>query len=337
MPAPQSTKFIGTIHVAHIESWNAVVGNHVFSFPSVDEDFVIPQDSKIKYCCWQVERGEEGTVHAQVYVQLFNRCSVVGMTKILPGHWEIQRGSNEDGRNYCRKEDTRVRGPWEFGVFVAGQGSRHDIECMKEAIKSGVDLATIRDLYPVEYSKYRNWVLEFYADCQQSKAPKVTEFRGVNGQVKSFHKWIISVCRDHDPDPRKIFWVYDPVGGTGKSYLAAYLNDSFGAYVVTGGKGADVFHSFAKQPSRVVVIDVPRTGDVGDFCMLENFKNGRAFSSKYDSRVLRFAKPHVFVFANFQPDRSKFSADRLVLIDVFNGEWTVDSAQACLAVHLVDM
>ena len=45
---------------------------------------------------------------------------------------------------------------------------------------------------------------------------------------------------------------------------------------------------------------------------MENLKNGRLFSSKYNSRLKLFPRPHVVVFANFAEPENAFSADRLV-------------------------
>ena len=49
---------------------------------------------------------------------------------------------------------------------------------------------------------------------------------------------------------------------------------------------------------------------------MENLKDGRLFSEKYEPRIKRFKPPHKFVFANRWPDFSKLSLDRWVLMDL---------------------
>lgn len=47
-----------------------------------------------------------------------------------------------------------------------------------------------------------------------------------------------------------------------------------------------------------------------NYPLLEHFKDGHVFSSKYESRNKEAKTPHVLVFSNQEPDRSKLSQDR---------------------------
>jgi len=93
--------------------------------------------------------------------------------------------------------------------------------------------------------------------------------------------------------------------------MADYLVALHGAIVFTHGKVSDIVYAYNFE--RVVIFDLSRTqADKldGIFMAIENFKNGRFFSPKYESQTKVFSVPHVFVFSNFDPDRSKLSADR---------------------------
>jgi len=67
-----------------------------------------------KYVCGQLEKGAEGTVHLQFFVNFekANKKRLSGLKKICPkSHWEIVK-INNGAHDYCMKEDTRVEGPW---------------------------------------------------------------------------------------------------------------------------------------------------------------------------------------------------------------------------------
>lgn len=119
------------------------------------------------------------------------------------------------------------------------------------------------------------------------------------------------------PDDRTINWIYDPIGNTGKSYLARYLMLTHDI-ILCDGKATDVFNQLKtfidehpdKDPT-IVILDVPRHSfEYINYGMLEKLKNGFLYSGKYEGGQLIFEPPHVFVFANEEPDYSKFSEDR---------------------------
>ena len=93
--------------------------------------------------------------------------------------------------------------------------------------------------------------------------------------------------------------------------MSGYLQTHHNAFIVSGGKVADIAHVYNEEP--IVIFDLPRT--MADHCdhiysMIEKFKDGCIFSVKYESRTKVFDVPHVIVFANFEPDLSKLSNDR---------------------------
>lgn len=113
-------------------------------------------------------------------------------------------------------------------------------------------------------------------------------------------------CRQND---RTITWCWDTDGNTGKSYLARWLLVWRDAYLVTGGKWQDILYAY--DEARYVVFDLARDQvDKVPYNLMEKFKNGFAFSGKYQSRTRVFPPARVLVLANFGPERSKLSEDR---------------------------
>lgn len=129
------------------KNWCFTINN-----PSVREIHLFNIDglpSTISYCVWQVERGENGTVHVQGFVQFSAKKRTGQIAKLeykykineVPSslkpfehaHLEPMRGTAEQARDYCKKEDSRIDGPWELG-FITIKGQRTDLETAYKAI-----------------------------------------------------------------------------------------------------------------------------------------------------------------------------------------------------------
>jgi len=108
------------------------------------------------YCVYQMEIGEEGTEHFQGYAE-FNNAKSFGTVKSLPGleraHIEKRKGSAKQARDYCMKEDTRVDGPYEWGICSA-QGKRSDLEVVKKKLDENVPMKRVAQEHFDVYVKY---------------------------------------------------------------------------------------------------------------------------------------------------------------------------------------
>lgn len=157
----------------------------------------------VRYAIWQLETGETGTLHFQGYLELDSPQRIVGLTKhhLSGAHLEARRGSRDQARDYARKEETRTRGPWEFGNWSAGgAGARNDLNDCCQAIKRGATLAQIAEDYPTQLVKYHRG-LQVFADLVNPTPGRtagtrtyVTLYLGPPGCGKTQ-----AVCRDSDP------------------------------------------------------------------------------------------------------------------------------------------
>jgi len=88
-------------------------------------DDILPALNSERYIVWQRERGANGTVHHQGYVECHAPMRLGAMKEWLPSaHFEPRRGTREQARAYCMKADSRdgeSAGPWERGDFDAGE------------------------------------------------------------------------------------------------------------------------------------------------------------------------------------------------------------------------
>ena len=116
-------------------------------------------DKTVKYAVGQLEIGETGNWHYQIYAEGTSAKSVSAWQKSLrcPGaHIESRKGTQEEMREYCMKEDTAVRDrPDVFAGFEHGEwvpqepGKRSDLLEMKRRIDDG---ATEMDLYEYDFN-----------------------------------------------------------------------------------------------------------------------------------------------------------------------------------------
>ncbi len=77
--------------------------------------------------CGQLEKGKEGTVHLQFALSFPKPGKRLSALKKIcrKSHFEpvvVDNGVDA----YCMKEETRVEGPWEFGIKPCNRNSKVD-------------------------------------------------------------------------------------------------------------------------------------------------------------------------------------------------------------------
>ncbi len=107
-----------------------------------------------RFLVFQKEKGDNGTVHYQGYVQFKSTMGMSALKKLdARAHWEPRKGSHRQALDYSTKLDTRLEGPWKYGIGIAG-GTRTDILAFKEAIKAGKSEEFIADNHTSCYIRY---------------------------------------------------------------------------------------------------------------------------------------------------------------------------------------
>jgi len=140
---------------------NRTTRNCVFTINNhlLDKDYI--WDEKVRFAIWQHERGESGTEHTQGYIEFKDNIKLNGIKKFTHfdrAHIEKRLGSRDQAISYCRKEETRINGPFIYGDEGKGQGRRTDLTEISVKVKEGARLQTIADEHPESFIKYHKGI-----------------------------------------------------------------------------------------------------------------------------------------------------------------------------------
>lgn len=132
----------------------------------------------------------------------------------------------------------------------------------------------------------------------------------------------LATALEGPPDPRKIRWYVDHEGGSGKTEFArwAIINQP-GTVFVSTGSTRDLAHIIAsnKTTARSILVNLPRQAEgTFSYAFIEMMKDGLICSTKYSGKTIIIPKPHVTIFSNWPPDRTKLSADRWEILALNN-------------------
>lgn len=276
---------------------------------------------RIRYLCFQVEIGAEGTVHYQGYIQLFD-CHRMSTMKSMfhpTCHWEVARGSATQCRKYCsKKDDTTVEDTFEeFGTICLSMGERIDLEAVNEAINDGASIDDIRNRFPSNYYRYcksiEGAIRRVSGDAMQKSFKE--EFDVKENDLSDWQKDALRMLKVQDN--RHVLWIYDD-GDTGKTQFSKFLMVNYGAYYCSNEKKTDLAYEYNCEP--YVVMDVPKDYEAYvPYNVLEHLKNGILKSTKYVVVTKLFKPPKILVVCNFKPDVKKMGSNRFNIYKVVGG------------------
>lgn len=138
------------------QTTNSQARNWCFTLNTPTEDelnnlhVTLPRSPEFRYMVFQLEAGSQNTEHCQGYIEFntqmrFNRVKSLISPRV---HLETRRGTRLQAIAYCKKEDSRTDGPWEYGQGPS-QGARSDLDLIREAVMGG---STLRELYDNHFS-----------------------------------------------------------------------------------------------------------------------------------------------------------------------------------------
>lgn len=222
---------------------------------------------------------------------------------------------------------------YAFQEEIGDQGTPHLQGCiwLKKAARM-TELLKHPELAHCSFRKIRSWEhASVYCTKEDTRAGAVYVHNVAKPRRKiivleenKFYYWEKDIVKiiSEEPDDRKIYWYYEIIGNTGKSTFAKYLAVIHNALILSG-KASDMKYGIVKYVENkgdypeLIVFDVPRTSkDYLSYGGIESVKNGCFFSGKYESDMVIGNPPHLFIFANFEPDYDKMSKDRWSVVEI---------------------
>lgn len=280
-----------------------------------------PLDWDVQYVIYQSEKGKEGTPHYQGYLELARISRISALKKIHPtAHWERRKGSQAQAIAYCSKQDeTYVAGPWTKGeMAVNNQGRRTDLEQAAELAQTG-GIKRVAEEYPVAYVKYHKGLKSLALFSREERARDMARQKFHEAKLYPWQKVLENKLLS-TPNDRKIQWYWDSKGNTGKSFMANYLEATKGATVLDCSKKVDLAYMLREHEGPVVLFNIVRSLDeqfMGHvYGLAEAIKDDMVTSTKYEPVRLRLGPQHVIVFANIEPDYTKWSEDRYDVTEI---------------------
>lgn len=275
-----------------------------FTLNNYTEEQITSLSSIVKLKCQYIVFGKEVAPttqmkHLQGFVYFKNATSFSSVKKkFFNAHLEPAI-YNQASIKYCKKDDDFV----EFGEPPKDNTINQWAE-IKEDITLGMDWKELIAKYPESSIKYASGMRMYYEELKPKYRFSILEKYG------SFKEWQQALMHDLDkpPDDRKVIWYADVVGNNGKTDMANHLMSENGFKVFGNGKTADIALAWNGENT---IFDFSRSqSEHINYGVLEDIKNGRVFSGKYQSTTKFYPRPHVVVFANFEPKYTEMSLDK---------------------------
>lgn len=264
-----------------------------------------------QYLCYQLEQGSKGTPHLQGVVQFLDRKTTFRKAKLAIGdkaHLEPMRAKDpQDAINYCKKEEGRLEGPWEYGEYLKKGSHKRKRARIEEEYDADPEDFKIRDPDTANRILSKRMMTDFVQSSDVC-------LEGLN------RPWQVRLKDElkQAPDRRTIHWVVGEKGGEGKSTFADALVKE-GWAVVRSRPLPDMMYQYVDQGlDKNLVVDISRRFEAshydGIYQLIEDVKDRTISSTKYRpifAKIRGFV--HVVVMTNKDYDPSKISEDRICL------------------------
>lgn len=285
-----------------------------------DDDRLKALGAQVTYLVYGYETSETGTPHLQGYVVFPTVKRAQGAkSSISPrAHVEPKRGSPAQASEYCKKEGVFA----EFGILPTGARGTTRFDEFKHWLvsrrDSGEALPTDREIannFPELW--LRNG--QRLHDLAGHLYPPPSLLDEAEPELNPWQRTLHLALRTEDPGDRAVLFYVDEEGGKGKTWFQRFMVSRYPeeVQILSGGKRDDVAHALQVDKT-IFLFNIPRGGmEFLNYTILEQLKDRMVFSPKYDSKTKIFKhRVHVVVFCNEEPDMTRMTDDRYVIINL---------------------
>ena len=164
----------------------------------------------VKYIVFGHETGENGTPHLQRNFQANGRLSFSRIQWLLDlpmVHLEIGKGSPEDNKNYCTKEDKDDYYEFDELSDCSSLGQRIDISKIINSMKNGATEEELVNEYSMDYLRGKRMFRDSIADAAVDRTKKHKKSKFCTLQLRPWQRecWY----RLLQQDDRQIMFVVD--------------------------------------------------------------------------------------------------------------------------------
>nr|QKV51110.1 putative replication associated protein [Crucivirus sp.] len=282
---------------------------------------VMPE--KCMFMTYQLERcPETSKPHFQGYCEMKKRERATAVRKLFKAHWEVRGGTQQQAIDYCHTSNTRIGedGQRFYEGFPIQDGKGFKFVELIEAIKRGENVDEMDSPYYIEYLKKNR---EASIALRDFRKPTKAALQTATGALpigpdtdRPLFPWQQFICDlvSQPVEPRVIYWFADTDGRCGKTAFTRYLIDNHNAAAFQSTCAKELAYLWEQRcgQSNLMLFDIERDSPTAtdyNVGVMEKVKGGFLQSTKYESKLFRFAPPHIVVFSNQYPDYSKATPD----------------------------
>ncbi len=167
---------------------------------------VIEEHAQVRYCVFRRERGANGTVHLQGYIEWKKPQRYSALHKLVGNcHCEKRHGTRVQARNYCidtDKDGECLAAPVEVGTWnPKGPGNRSDLQELSQLAIDTDDVTELINYNPGLFARYCKGLerIMFHTQKERTVAPHIILHFGPTGTGKTYSAYI-----NHSPLYKKV-------------------------------------------------------------------------------------------------------------------------------------